>query len=881
MDSTLLRTKFYVPPMRSELVSRPRLIERLNAGLCGILTLISAPAGFGKTTLLSEWAAQVDRVKPQIRFSWLSLDDGDNDPVRFLAYLIAAMQHADPSIGQGIVQALRSTQRPRIEPLLTALINQLDGLHDPIILVLDDYHLITAPPVHDAMTFLLDHLPATLHFVIATRLDPPLPLARLRGRDQLAELRQMDLSFTLDETAAFLNRFSGTILSAQQIAVLKERTEGWITGLQLAALSLRGREDTSAFVSAFTGSHRYVLDYLTGEVLDRQTETVRSFLLETSILNRLSGPLCDAVTQREGGQEQLEWLEDAALFIVPLDDRRQWYRYHRLFTDLLRNWLGRTRPDAAPVLHRRASRWYEANGLNDEAVRHALAAGDVERAAHLVEENCLALIDRGELATALGWLDALPNEIVRERPWLSVANAWALMYSGHMDEAESRLQQVEEAPGGSEQRIQGTVAAIRAYVAASRGEVSPAIAYARQALDQLPERDVLVRSFTAAILSSLYRFRGDFAASAQAAAEAISISRVTNDSHMAILATCNLGGTLIVQGRLHEAAATFRDALQFASDCARGDLGTMPFAGLALVGLATVQRVWNDLEQAELSVREGIALLEQWGQAEVLIHGYVELARVLQSRGDGRAASDAMEKALQTAGDLSSWTGLPIASAAAQLSLAQGDVAAAVRWARVFEPQAAGALRFQHMFDYLALARVLIAQKRWDDALNLLARLLEQTESAGAMGHVVEILVLQAMVYQARNATDSALKCLKRALLLAGPEGQVRVFADEGAPMAALLRRAATDGVAPEYVGQLLSAIGPAQSPSTDLVEPLSDRELEVLRLVAAGLSNQQIGDELFLAVGTVKKHTHNIYGKLGARSRTQAVNRARDLGIL
>lgn len=888
MSTPLLRTKLYVPSVRPKLVSRPHLIERLNAGLGRKLSLISAPAGFGKTTLLGEWAAGCGRP-----IAWLSLDKGDNDPARFLSYFVAALQTIDQNTGQSVIAALQSSQPPPTQAVLTTLINEIAAMPEHFVLILDDYHVIDAKVIHDGITILLEHQPPNMHLGLASRVDLPLPLARLRARGQMTELRAADLRFTTDEATVFLNTCVGLNLSNADVAALEARTEGWIAGLQMASLamqarlSMQGRDDISGFVAAFAGSHRYILDYLTEEVLNQQPASVQSFLLETSILDHLSGPLCDAVrfgkakspTGTENGQELLERLERANLFIVPLDDERRWHRYHHLFADLLRNRLERTKPYQVPILHRRASEWYESSGQIVKAVNHASAGGDVERTARLVEENSFAVMDRGELTTVVGWMDALPDNVVRSRPWLSVSYAWALMYAGQLDEVEPRLRDAEKV--SDDKDLEGYIAAIRAYVAASRGQVPQAIEFARQALACLPERDSMARSFTAAILSSLYRFSGDFVASVQAIAEAISISQAAGDSHMTILASCNLSGTLILQGQLRKAAATLQNVLEFADECAGHGARRLPFAGLAFTGLATVLREWNDLEAAERFAREGVRLSEQWGQAEVTMHGYVELAQVLQVRGDENGALDAIQKAMQIARDLSAWTITPLGSAEARLHLAQGDVAAASRWVEENDLSIEDEPDFQQMLNYLTLARVLIAQKRLREASHLLARLLKKAKSAGAMGYVIEILVLQAMAYQAQNAPDSALKCLKQALALAESEGYVRIFADEGAPMAALLRRAAARGVAPEYAGQILAAISPPHSDTARLVEPLSDRELQVLRLIAAGLSNQQIGDELVLAVGTVKKHTHNIYGKLGVRSRIQAVARAKELGIL
>ncbi|UCC85995.1 MAG: hypothetical protein JSV81_14180 [Anaerolineales bacterium] len=899
MEAPLLQTKLYIPARRPELVSRPRLIERLNAGLHRKLTLVSAPAGFGKTTLVSEWMHGCGR-----QVAWVSLDATDNDPVRFWSYVVAALQTIQKGTGEAMLGALRSPQPPPLESVLTVLINEIAAAPEHLALVLDDYHTVEAQAIHDTLTFLLDHLPPRLHLVIATRSDPPFNLSRLRGHGQLTELRQNDLRFTPEEVTQFLSQAMGLALRADQIAALATRTEGWIAGLQMVAASMRRRDDLTSFVQDFTGSNRYIMDYLVEEVFNRQTQSVQSFLLQTSILERLSGPLCDAVLGMSepasqqvnesvnghgfSSQSILERLEQANLFIVPLDDERQWYRYHHLFADLLRQRLERILPEQATVLHQRASKWYADNRLITEAVSHALASGDMKRAAQLVEEHSFAVMDRGELSTVVGWLDALPDDIVRSRPWLSVSRAWALMYSGQLDEVEPRLRDAENALDRKEENIEGYIAAIWAYVAASKGDAPQAIEFADQALKRLSPRDWMARSFTTAILSSLYRFSGDFVASTQAIGEAIAIGKAVGDSHMVILASCNMAGTLILQGQLRKAAATFRDTLRFAGELAGHRGRRLPFAGLACTGLATVLRQWNDLERAERLAREGVELSEQWGQAEAMMHGYVELAHVLGSRRDGDAALDAMQKAMRTTPDLSSWTFVSLEAAEARLHLRQGNLAAASRWMQESRLSIEDTPNFQQMLDYLTLARVLIAEKRFSEASGLLARLLNRAEPAGAMGYVIEILVLQAMVYQAQGVPDSALESLTQALTIAEPEGYVRIFADEGEPIATLLRRAAARGVAPEYVGRLLAATAatpPHSNTSTltaqPLVDPLSERELEVLRLIAAGLSNQQIADELFLAVGTVKKHTHNIHSKLGVRSRTQAILRAKELQLI
>jgi LuxR family maltose regulon positive regulatory protein len=576
---------------------------------------------------------------------------------------------------------------------------------------------------------------------------------------------------------------------------------------------------------------------------------------------------------------------------VPLDDERIWYRYHHLFADLLHNRLKRTQPNQVPALHRRASQWCEAHMLIAEAVGHALASGDMEKVARLVEENAFSVMGQGELTTVVGWLDALPDEVVRSRPWLSISYAWALMHTGQLGGVEPRLQDAEKASDGEEQNMEGYVAAMRAYVAACRGEIAQGIGFARQALNQLFEPDLMARSFTAALLSSLYRFKGDFVASTQAIAEAISISRQVGDGPMIVLASCNLAGTLILQGQLREAATTFRGVLRLVEDFAGQGAGRLPFTGLASTCLATVCREWNDLETAARLAREGVELSKQWGQAEVIMHGYVELAHVLQACGDGDGALDALQRAMHSAQDPSSWAIASLESTQARLHLAQGNLAAAAHWAQERGLTPEDEFGFERVADYLALAQVLIAQDRLDEASRLLTRLLNMAEPAGAMGYVIQILVLRAVAYQAQSAPDSALKSLAKALVLAEPEGYVRTFMDAGASMAALLPLAAAGGVVPQYVHELLPAFADSGLEEPDkaevhnrqpeIIESLSERELAVLRLIAAGLSNRQIADELWLAVGTVKKHTNNIYGKLGVRNRVQAIVRAKELRLI
>ncbi len=897
MPAPILATKLYVPPPRTEVVPRPCLIRHLNEGLRRKLTLISAPAGFGKSTLLSEWLAGCEWPA-----AWLSLDKGDNDPTRFLAYLVAVLQTIETGMGAGAQSLLQSPQPLPTESLLTALLNEISTVQEDFVLVLDDYHVIEAGAVDEALAFLIDHRPPQMHLVIATREDPQLPLARLRARGQLAELRAADLRFTPNEAAMFLNEVMGLGLSVEEVGALEYRTEGWIAGLQLAALSMQGRRDTTGFVQAFTGSHRFVLDYLVEEVLQRQPDRVRTFLLQTSILDRLSGPLCDAVTGLEDGSRTLEALERGNLFVVPLDDERRWYRYHHLFAEALYVRLMSEQPDQAPTLHRRASEWYEHNGLPSEAIRHALAAGDFGRAAALIELSARATLMGRQEETFMGWLRALPDEEVHRRPVLGVYYALALV-SHDLETGEARLRDAERLLDGTAhanevvvvdeeefRALPGIAAITRAYHAGALGDVSGSVRHARRALDLLPEDEPLWRGAAASLLGLAHWADGDLEAAYRFIADGMESLRMAGDATQSLSGAFILADIRTAQGRLREAERIYERALKLAED---HDENAPPGLADLYVGMAEVRLERGDLEAASRCLQKSGELGERGGISENRYRWYVAKSRIERARGDLDAALDLLDEAQRVYVRSPDPETRPISALKTRVWIRQGRLDEASDWARERGLSDRDDLAYLREFEHITLVRVLIARYKNErkehlvrNATELLDRLLEAAEKGRRTGSVVEILVLKALASQAGDDVPDALACLARALALAEPEGYIRTFVDEGVPMARLLTEAANRGIAPVYTEKLLAAFdsvprrGEGES-HPSLAEPLSGRELEVLRLIARGLSNREISERLFLAVITVKGHNRNIFRKLGVRRRTEAVARARELGLL
>jgi len=878
-----------------------RLNESVRAG-CS-LVLISAPAGYGKTTLLSEWTAHCEQP-----VAWLALDRSDNDLSRFLKYLIAALQTIEESIGAGVLDRLQGLQPPSIEEILTALVNQIDVLSTSFVLVLDDYHVITTQWIHQALAFLLDHPPHNVHLAVATRADPPWPLAQLRGRGQLAEIRQADLRFTPGEATTFLNQVMGLGLSTGDIAALTSHTEGWIAGLQMAALSMQDRGDLSGFIATFIASQHAIPDYLIQEVLNRQPEDVRAFLLQTSILDRMTGSLCDALqfgfaklpSSSEGtagdGQAMLDRLERANLFVIPLDAHHQWYRYHHLFGDSLRVCLDQTWPDRVPELHRRASQWYEQSGQLPEAIEHALSTDDFDRAAYLIERAAEPTLMHGEFSTFLGWMGTLPDRLVRARPLLHVYYTGIQLMNGlPLHVAEARLQ--EEAAAEPSRRVSGAVAVFQALIAAYRGDTRQSAEWSQQALHLLAEQDLFLRNLIAGFLGITYMWSGNFTTAAQALREAVRIGEQIGNLTITVLALCHLAELHIVRGQLYPAKVFYEQALERAVD---GRGRPLPIAGVALMGLAYPLREWNDLEAALRHAVEGIELAAKWEEAGTFT-GYISLACVRQALGDVEAARQAILKARQIAVN---FEGMEIAlivvgAYQARLWIQQGDHSAVLRWAEergLKERLAAGELEqgsrtvpfLYGALEYMAYAETQIAQGQPDEALAILGPLLEVIEASGWAAFQIETLALEALAFQALGDVEPAMRCLEHALSLAEPEGFVRVFVDKGRPMERLLYQAIERGIAPDYAGRLLAAFpavewvpGAPSGPLPEPIEALSEREREVLQLIAQGLTNREIAQKLFLSLSTVKVHTYHIYAKLDVHSRTQAVAKARALGIL
>ena len=878
----LLASKLYIPPRRPNLVPRPRLLEQLNEGLRldRQLTLVSAPAGFGKTTLLSEWFVAL-RLDPHCgqpienRMAWLSLDQEDNEPARFWTYLIGALRTVEKGIGESAQQMLQTPQAFSAQLVLTGLLNDIGALPYRMVLVLDDFHLISDGTILDGLAFVLDHQPHQLHLVLSTRADPSLPIIRLRARGQLTEVRVDDLALTVDEATTFLNERMGLGLSSEEVEVLESRIEGWAVGLQLAAMSMQDRVDRRGFITAFAGSHHFILEYLTEEVLIRQPESVQHFLLQTSILDRLCGPLCDAVTGSSGCGTTLSQLLRENLFVVPLDDEHYWCRYHHLFSDLLyKRFEQEASPEQIRELYGRASAWHEQSGIVDEAVKYALKARDLERVACLAEQAAQASMLDSRLTTLLHWLEMLPEEVLRVHPRLQIYRAWALYMNGHLARAQKMLQESQEAleglpPSSENDALREELTTLLTII----GLVARGFMFSVN--NQLEEAAQTCRQARAMALDAGYVF-------------------------LAAQATEGLALTHYHQGQLHASAECCRQVIALSEQSSRSawPAAPAPLAASGYVELAGVHMEWNDLDTAADLLDKALDLCRQVGITQTLSETYVAQSRLKQARGDMDGAVEALREAdrvsrIEGAYSLANFR---LATQQARLNLMAKRPEEVIHWVRqletAFAPGEAGIPlpMSSREITQTMLARAYLAQGESEKALAVLEPLLPPAEAAGGLLRVTEICLLKALALQALGDAPAALISLERALTLAEPEGYMRLFLDEGPLLARLLYRAAEQGILPTYTGKLLAAFPEAgtaprpgrRSPSpAPLVEPLTGRERQILQLIAEGMTNKEIARKLVISVGTVKVHAHNIYGKLGVSGRTQAVAKARGLGLL
>ncbi|MBE7434581.1 MAG: helix-turn-helix transcriptional regulator [Anaerolineales bacterium] len=911
MPASVLATKFFIPLLPPKVVARSRLVKQLSDGLTTghKLTLISAPAGFGKSTLVSEWIVNCGQ-----QAAWLSLDENDNDPVRFLIYVISALQKISPNLGAGLLDALQSPQSPPIETVSTALLNEITILSNNFILVLDDYHLTDSKSVDDALTFLIDNLPPQMHLVITTREDPALPTPRLRARNQLTEIRASDLRFTPSEAVEFLNQVMGLNLTEEEVAALDKRTEGWIAGLQLAALSMKGQQDVHGFIQAFAGDHRYIVDYLVEEVLRRQPEPVRNFLLQTSILERLNGPLCDAVTIQPGSKSKLEQLQRGNLFLIPLDDKREWYRYHHLFADVLRMHLTTEQPEQVSTLHRRASEWCEKNNLTTEAIHHALVGADFERAAGLIELTAPVMRMNRQEAMLLSWMKSLPEEIFQYRPMLSIEYVGALLSNGKIEGVEVLLQNAErwldtmkEEHGQASEmvivredgfvQLPGAIAMYRAGLAVSAGNVPDTMKYAQQVLDLTPEDDDIVRGAAAALMGLASWTAGNLDAAYQSFADGMAHLQKAGHISDAIGGSVYLADIRIVQGRLYDAMHIYKRGLQLAAEH-----GTSKIRGTAdmYVGLSELELERNNLNIAIQHLSKTKEQGEHTGFPQYPFRWRVAMAGIQENQGNIDDALQLLDEAEHRYTADFSPNVRPIPAIKVRVWIKQGELDRAINWARERKLSIEEEPSYLREFEQITFARILLSKYQREhvenslkEAIGLLDRLLKAAEAGGRNGSVIEILVLQALAYQLQEDMSAALSSLEHALKLAESEGYIRMFVDEGADMETILREVAARKIMPEYTSKLLAAfeaerkgIGEETPPSAEpvsgsLIEPLSQRELDILRLFKTELSGPEIAQELVIALSTVRTHIKSIYNKLNVNNRRAAVKRAIELGLI
>jgi LuxR family transcriptional regulator, maltose regulon positive regulatory protein len=930
----LLRTKLFVPRSHPEVVDRPWLDRRLEEGLQRKVIVLSAPAGFGKTTLLSCWVRSTGRL-----VAWFSIDEGDNDPTRFWSYFITSLQTLRPTLGEVALGMLNAPQPPPIEMVLTELLNEAAALSDEIILVLDDYHLVQTCTIHEGITFLIENLPPHMHLIIAGRSEPPLPIASLRGKRELIELQPRDMRFTSEEAGILLNQIMRLELSSNQVAVLEEITEGWAAGLQLAAMALEAsrkdparddltsEEEFNQFQSVFSGSHRYIFDYLAQEVVDRQPEHVRSFLLQTAILERLSSSLCDAITSpgrsgAPGNQAILEHLESSNLFIVPLDSQRQWYRYHHLFSSFLRTLLEQEySQEAIQDLHRKASRWHAQYGYTQEAIVHALSGQDFHQAAAFIKSNAQEMFATSHLVTLKKWLTALPAEILAQDAELSMVCAWARLATGEIEGIDIHLQNVEQSLGaladGSESSMArpaqtrgtlGEICSIRSSYAFIQNDLGKVLEQSRLArayveideLGEIADKRMSVLGVAAYNRAVAQEISGHTVEACRAFEEAIQLNQF--NPHLLPMAIGHLAGIQVLQGKLFKAEATYQEAMQITES----QRFPSPLSAMVQTGLGNLLCERNHLDKALHHLKSGIEMGRRWTQWESLLPGYLGLARLYAAQEEWDAAFQILDDVQKlTSTVYTPWGDIPIRSYKALLAARIGDLEAATAWTASSSIQLAQEINYFLEPEALILARIYLAKNRLAEAGELAANIIWSAETGGRYGRVIEACLLQALALYLQGSLPLAAPVFNRALNLAAPEKYQRIFLDEGLRMGELLSEVKKAGLItrPEQRGEILAymdglvgqfaATHPAspafksQAPlgpdwnrmAEAFEEPLSEREVEVMQLIASGLTNQEIAEELFISLNTVKTHVKNIYKRMGVTKRTQAIARWRDLG--
>jgi LuxR family maltose regulon positive regulatory protein len=891
----LLTTKLFLPPTRPEIISRPRLIERLHQGTTRQLTLISAPPGFGKSTLISAWASTVE--KP---VAWLSLDENDNNLKRFLTYLIAAFQVIDGSIGEGILPSLESSENMPMETLVSLLINEISVSDHDFYIVIDDYHLVTTESIYKAIDFLLDHLPPNTHLVMSGRVDPPISISRLRARGQMTEIRLNDLRFTESEVTSLLNDLNRLNLSAEDILALLSRTEGWITGLQLAAISMQGREDIHEFVTAFSGSHHYIIDYLVDEVLARQPEDMQSFLIQTSILERFSSALCDAVLEISNSRECLQELYNANMFLIPLDDEHTWYRYHHLFADFLKQRLREKDPSVIPSLHRRASWWLEQSNLINEAINHSMGGEEYQRAAQLIESIGPDMMMQNEFDQLGKWLDTMPLELVVSWPWLCVIRAWMNHRWARLDESEKYVQYAEKALEddtipehvGGVNVIRGQAAAIRALIAFNKTRIPQAIEFANQALRFLPDGH-FNRAAALLALGMAKGVNGEFREANQVLIEAYRDSLGVGNRILAQNVLLEKAGLLVKQGRLYQALETYKESVQFTYSKTEIKI---PHASCASISMGDIYREWNELDAALAHVKEGIEIGLQSQMVDAIAMGYAVMARIYLAMEDLESAVEASLIAGRYARelpDLEPITITGILNSEAWVNFSQNKFDEAANLYIENNPCDINDLNCHGEFEQIIWTRILLYRGRANrqlqdllDAKDLINQMLAMTNDLGLVSKTIELLVLNSLVLTEVGKKDEAVDTLEKALLLAEPGNYIRIFIDEGEPIQELLNQVTANKGLNDYVSRLLAAFnqdaeGNKLAAPQELVEPLSERELEVLKLLSTDLSGPAIARKLMVSINTVRTHTQNIYTKLGVNKRRSAIREAKKLNLI